>query len=30
MLTPAKDDGHIYYDDDEIHAMEQIESGTKH
>jgi ubiquinol-cytochrome c reductase cytochrome b subunit len=30
LLTPAKDDGHITYDDDEIHAMEEIESGVKH
>jgi len=30
LLTPAKDDGHIAYDDDEIHAMEEIESGIKH
>ncbi len=30
LLTPAKDDGHIAYDDDEVHAMEEIESGVKH
>jgi len=30
LLTPAKDDGHITYDDDEVHAMEEIESGIKH
>ncbi len=30
ILTPAKDEGHIYYDDDEVHALEQIESGSKH
>ena len=30
ILTPAKDEGHIHYDDDEIHAMQEIESGSKH
>ena len=29
LLTPAKDDGHISYDDD-IHAAGEIEAGSKH
>jgi ubiquinol-cytochrome c reductase cytochrome b subunit len=29
LLTPAKDDGHISYDDD-IHAPGELEAGSKH